>query len=53
MVNKVTFYKNQNKSTCIDLILTNCPGSLQSSCVVETGLSGFHKMVVTAMNTSY
>ena len=53
MVNKATCYKNPDKPTCIDLILTNCPGSFQNSCVVETGLSDFHKMVVTVMKTSY
>ena len=53
MVNKTTCYKNPDKPTCIDLILTNCPGSFQNSCVVETGLSDFHKMVVTVMKTSY
>ena len=27
MTNKPTCYKNPDKPTCIDLILTNCPGS--------------------------
>ena len=27
MINKPTCYKNPDKPTCIDLILTNCPGS--------------------------
>ena len=53
MVNKATCYKNSDKPTCIDLTLRNCPGSFQISCVVETGLSDFHKMVVTVMKTSY
>ena len=44
MINKPTFYKNPDKPTFIDLISTNCPASLQSSCVIETGLSDFHKM---------
>ena len=35
MINKPTSYKNPDKPTCIDLILTNCPGSFQSSCVIE------------------
>ena len=39
MINKPTCYKNPNKPTCIDLILTNCVGCFQNSCVVETGLS--------------
>ena len=53
MINKLTCYKNPDKPTCIDLILTNCTGSFQNSCVIETGLSDFHKMIVTVMKTSY
>ena len=39
-------------SPCIDLILKNSPLSFQSSGVVETGLSDFHKMTVTVMKTT-
>ena len=53
MISKTTCYKNPDKPTCIDLILTNCPGSFQNSCVIETGLSDFRKMIFTAMKTSY
>ena len=53
MISKPNCYKNPDKPTCIDLILTNCPGSFQSSSVMETGLSDFRKMTVTVMNTSY
>ena len=53
MINKPTCYKNPDKPTCIDLILTNCPRSFQNSCVIETGLSDFHKMIVTVMKTAY
>ena len=42
-----TCYKNPQKPSCIDLILTNSPLSFQSSGVIETGLSDFHKMTVT------
>ena len=49
MINKPTYYKNPEKLSCIDLILTNCPRSFQNSCVVETGLSDFHKIVTTVM----
>ena len=48
-----TFYINSYRPFCIDLILTNCPRSFQNSCVIETGLSDFHKMVVTVMETTY
>ena len=43
MINKPTCYKNPDKPTCIDLILTNCPGSFQNFCVIETGFSDFYK----------
>ena len=53
MIKKPTCYKNPDKPTCINLILTNCLGSFQNSCLIETGLSDFHKMIVTVMKTSY
>ena len=53
MIIKPTCYENPDKPTCIDLILTNCPGSFKNSCVIETGLSDFHTMIVTVMKTSY
>ena len=53
MMNKPTCYKNPGKPTCINLILTNCSGSFQNSCVIETGLSDFHNMIFTVMKTSY
>ena len=46
-------YKNPENPTCIDLILTNHPLSFQNSCVLETGLSDFHKMSVTIMKASF
>ena len=52
MINRPTCYKNPEKP-CIDLILTNCPRSFQNSCAIETGLSDFHKLVVTVMKTTY
>ena len=48
-----TCYKNPENSGSIDLILTNNPLSFQYSCVIETGLSDFHRMVVTVMETSF
>ena len=48
-----TCYKNPDKPSCIDLILTNSPRSFQSSCAIETGLSDFHKMTVTVMKASF
>ena len=53
MINKPTCYKNPEKPSCIDIILTNCPRSFQNSCVIETGLSDFHKIVTTVMKTTF
>ena len=47
MINKPACFENPDKTSCIDLILTNCPRSFQNSCVIETGLSDFHNLVVS------
>ena len=48
-----TCYKNPENPSCIDLFLTNCPRSFQNTCLYETGLSDFHKLVVTILRTSF
>ena len=52
MINMPICYKSPDKPTCIDLVLINCAGSFQNSCATETGLSDFHKMIVTVMKAS-
>ena len=47
LIMEPTCYKNP------DLILTNHPLSFQNSCVLDTGLSDFHKMKVTIMKASF
>ena len=44
-----TCYKNPDKPTYIDSILTNVPRMFQSTCVLETGLSHFYLMTLTVM----
>ena len=44
-----TFFKPPANLTCIDLVLTNSNRSFQNSCTIETGLSDFHKMIVTVL----
>ena len=44
---------NPENPSCIDLILTNSPYSFQHSCVIETGLSDFHKMIVSVLKTTF
>ena len=53
LIKESTCYKNPENPSCIDLILTNLPHSFQCSSVVETGLSDFHKMIVTVMKTTF
>ena len=44
-----TCLKNPGRPSCIDLILTNKRKSFQLSIVIETDISEFHKMVLTAL----
>ena len=53
LINEPTCYKNPDDSSCIDLILTNNPLSFQNSCVVETGLSDFHRMMLTVTKITF
>ena len=52
LITKPTCYKNPENPTYIELIFTNHPLNFQNSCVLETGLSDFHKMTVTSMKVS-
>ena len=52
LIRESACYKNPENPSSIDLFLTNSPNSFQNSSVVETGLSDFHRMVVTVMKTS-
>ena len=52
LTNQEKPYPNQEKSSSINLLLTNRPKSFQISSAVETGLSDFHKMTVTIKMTT-
>ena len=52
-LSKSTCWKNPSKPTYIDLILTDHPKFFQNTNVIETGLSDFHKMVVTIMKATF
>ena len=48
LIKEPTCFKNPDKPTCIDLILTNRPNLLfQHSSTFDTGLSDFHLLTVT------
>ena len=51
IIKETTCYKNPDNPTCIDLILTNWPKNFQESSTLETGLSDFHKMVLTVFKS--
>ena len=49
LVKGPTCFKNFDKPSCIDLILTNKTKSFQTSQIIETGISDFYKMVMTVL----
>ena len=53
LIKTPTSLKNPDNPSCIDLMLTNTPQSFKSSCVIETGLSDFHRMTVAVMKITY
>ena len=52
-VKNATCFKNPEHPTCIDLILTNKSSSFQHTSIIETGLSDFHRLTVTAMKINF
>ena len=53
IVNKPTCFKNPKNPSCIDLMLTNKQERFLKAKTFETGLSDFHKMVVSVFKTSF
>ena len=53
LIKEPTCHKNLNNMSCIDLILTNSACNFQGSCVMETGLSDFHRIIVTIMKITF
>ena len=51
IVKQLTCFKNPSNPSCIDLFSTNTANCFQKSSVFETGLSDFHKLIVTAMKS--
>ena len=48
-----TCYKNPDKPSCIDFILTNSPLSFHKSNCLFTGLSDCHKLVLSVFKTTF
>ena len=53
LIKNATSYKNLENSSSTDFMLTNNPSSLRNVCVIETDLSGYHRIVLTALRTSF
>ena len=53
VVKEGTCYKNSRNPSCIDLYLTNNPLNFQSISSVLTGLSDFHKLVLTVFKSTF
>ena len=53
IVKENTCFKSLNNPSCIDLFITNSPLSFQNTVAISTGLSDFHKMVVTVMKMKF
>ena len=53
LIKEPTSDKNPEKPFYIDLILTNKPLSFQNSCIIETGLSDIHRMILTAPKMTF
>ena len=53
LIKKPTCYNNPANPSYIDLILTNSLRSFENSSVVETGLSDFHRIIVTILKNTF
>ena len=52
-VKEGTCFKNIDNPSCIDLFLINTWRSFQNTITVSTGLSDFHKMIITVLKTTF
>ena len=46
-------FKSKNNPSCIGSFITNSSNSFQNTSTITTGLSDFHKMVVTGLKTTF
>ena len=53
LIKQATCFKSPKKPSCIDLILTNRPKTFQTTCVIETGLSDFHRLTVSVLKMHF
>ena len=53
IVKDKTCYKSLQNPSCIDLFISNSPKSFMKTITICTGLSDFHKMVITVLKSSF
>ena len=53
LVKEPTCYKNIENPSCVDLFVTNSRQSFMKTTTLSTGLSDFHKMVITVMKNTF
>ena len=53
IVKDKTCFKNIENPSCIDLFITNSLYSFQNTKAISSGLSDYHKMVVTVLKTTF
>ena len=53
IVKQYISFKNSDKRTCIDLIMTNCPRSFQNRNTLEEEFPDFHKLTFTALKKHF
>ena len=53
LIKDPTCYKNASNPSSIDVILTNRKNYFQNSMTVGTGLSDYHKMIITALKVHF
>ena len=53
LIKQPTCYKNPKNPSCIDLILTNKAKSFQRACIMEIGLSDFHRMTISVLKMHF
>ena len=53
LIKQLTCFKNPKSPSCIDLMLTIKPRYFQTKCVMETGLSDFHRMTISVLKMHF
>ena len=53
IVKESTYFKSLSNQICIYLVITNSSSNFQNTKAISTGLSDFHKMVVSVLQHTF